>query len=142
MIIGAIATKHIGHTRDDIRIVSNQAGLPPQSVILFRCVAPYLGRVRWVDLQGIPYPQLPPFHVTDRGQTYAPPAPPVILPLHMLPTPHFPINWLNVMDVDIHVGGTFFEYLPPPKPGNANPQPVRFTRIRLITQIQTSVHAS
>ena len=136
MIIAAVATKHIGHIRDGIKIVSNQAGLPSQSMILFYCMAPYLGWVQWVDLQGVPY-----LHVTDRGQTYAPLTPPIILSLHMLPT-HFPINWLNVMDVDIHMGSTFFEYLPPTDPGNANPQPVRFTRIRLITQIQTSVHAS
>ena len=74
--------------------------LPPQSVILFYCMAPYLGQVQWVDLQGIAYPQLLLFYVT--GQTYAPLATSIILSLHMLPTPHFPIDWLNVFDVDIH----------------------------------------
>ena len=68
------------------------------------------------------------------------PAPIPVL-FNVIPIVSVVIDWDHNYYITINEPHIRFEYTPPPKPNNPNPQPIQFRQLSLITHIQTATMA-
>jgi hypothetical protein len=148
--IGSFSTKTANTKRVDIEIVNLDPNNPlPNTRILLYCIdASRVGHIIWQTMiagQWVSLLQPPPYHVYDMGMLGHPHAP-MLVNLHVAAGgTHslFLANWTHnmVLNIDPLQVYTYFQYQPPPIPGHAIVQPIRFRRLRFIQQIQSSTLA-